>query len=578
MINKRLLKIVPNVMKKTIFSVFFQWLSLITNITITLVLCNFLSHCFIYHSFNKNLAIKTFVVIIIGIILRSIFTNFNIRISNYNAQNVKKVLREKIFNKLCNIGINYKNTVSTAEAVQVSIEGIDQLEIYFAQYIPQLFYSIISVVTLFILFTFFSLKVSLVFLICVPIIPLSIIGVQKFAKKLLSKYWTSYTGLGDTFLENIQGLTTLKIYGTDELKHKEMNKNAELFRVATMKVLIMQLNSISIMDAVAFGGAAVGIIMSLIELSNGNINFFEVITIILLSAEFFIPLRLLGSFFHVAMNGAAAVDKLFKILDVNVETKKDLTIDTNNIEIVIQNMSYSYDNQKDVLKNINLNIKNKGLISLVGSSGSGKSTLASILTGKLTNYTGSIKYNGYNLNTLSENNLSDLITFVSYNSTIFKGTVLENLKLANSNATEKDMLDALKKVNLLDFFENEQGLYTLIKEQGSNLSGGQKQRLAIARALLKNTPMYIFDEVTSNIDAESEKDIIEVIYELSKTKCVLMISHRLANCVNSENIIVLKNGVVLENGKHTNLIDNKSHYYTLFSNQQELENITKEVL
>lgn len=570
MLNKRLLELIPKVFTYTAQAVFFQWLSLLCNIAFTISICRFINYCFYNKTFNSQIFIETLGITVISILLRALFTKININITSRTSQQAKKILREKIFDKLCKIGISYKNYISTAEAVQVSVEGIDQLEIYFSQYIPQLFYSIISVVTLFVLFSIFSIKVALVFIICVPIIPLSIVLIQKFAKKLLSKYWNSYTNLGDTFLENIQGLTTLKIYSCDQQKHIEMNKNAELFRKATMKVLIMQLNSISVMDLVAFGGSAIGIIIGILEFNSNNISLLNMLIIVLLSSEFFIPLRQLGSFFHVAMNGASAADKIFRILDIENTENKNIDV-VENFNINFENVSFSYDGSKTILNNINIALPNKGLLTLVGKSGCGKSTIASILIGKLKNYTGYIKLGNSELSDISENELVNIVTYIPHNSYIFKGTVEYNLKMGKSNATKEEMLNALNKVNLLDFINSENGLETTVTEQGNNLSGGQRQRLAIARALLNNTPIYIFDESTSNIDLESEEDIMNVIYELSKEKLVIMISHRLANAINSNNIYVINNGTVVENGTHTKLMEQSGYYAQLFNKQQALE-------
>lgn len=575
MLNKRLLELIPKVFTYTAQAVFFQWLYLLCNIAFTISICRFINYCFYNKTFNSQILIETLGVTIISILLRALFTKININITSRTSQQAKKILREKIFDKLCKIGISYKNYVSTAEAVQVSVEGIDQLEVYFSQYIPQLFYSIISVITLFILFSIFSIKVAIVFIVCVPIIPLSIVLIQKFAKKLLSKYWNSYTNLGDTFLENIQGLTPLKIYGCDEQKHIEMNRNAELFRKATMKVLIMQLNSISVMDLVAFGGSAIGIIIGILEFKNGNIALLNMLIIILLSAEFFIPLRQLGSFFHIAMNGASAADKIFRILDIEHIENENKNILIENYNINFKNVSFSYDGNRTILNNINIALPNKGLFTLVGKSGCGKSTIASILTGKLKNYSGSIKLGNMVLSKISENALMDIVTYIPHNGYIFKGTIEYNLKMGKSNATKNEMLNVLQKVNLLDFVNSENGLKTKVTEQGNNLSGGQRQRLAIARALLHNTPIYIFDESTSNIDLESEEDIMTVIYELAKEKTVIMISHRLANAINSNNIFVINNGTVVENGTHTKLIEQSGYYAELFNKQQNLENFNK---
>ena len=354
-----------------------------------------------------------------------------------------------------------------------------------------------------------------------------------------------------------------------------MNRNAELFRKATMKVLIMQLNSISVMDLVAFGGSAIGIIIGILEFKNGNIALLNMLIIILLSAEFFIPLRQLGSFFHIAMNGASAADKIFRILDIEHIENENKNTTLENYNISFKNVSFSYDGNRTILNNINIILPNKGLFTLVGKSGCGKSTIASILTGKLKNYSGYIKLGNMELSKISENALMDIVTYIPHNGYIFKGTIEYNLKMGKSNATKNEMLNVLQKVNLLDFVNSENGLKTKVTEQGNNLSGGQRQRLAIARALLHNTPIYIFDESTSNIDLESEEDIMTVIYELAKEKTVIMISHRLANAINSNNIFVINNGTVVENGTHTKLIEQSGYYAELFNKQQNLENFNK---
>ena len=337
----------------------------------------------------------------------------------------------------------------------------------------------------------------------------------------------------------------------------------------------MQLNSISVMDLVAFGGSAIGIIIGISEFNNGSISLLNMLIIILLSAEFFIPLRQLGSFFHVAMNGTAAADKIFRILDIEDIEIKNNTTTLDDYNICLKNVSFSYDGSRTILNNINITLPNKGLFTLVGKSGCGKSTIASILTGKLKNYSGSIKLGNAELSDISENSLMNMVTYIPHNSYIFKGTIEYNLKMGKNDATKNEMLNILQKVNLLDFVNSENGLNTEVTEQGNNLSGGQRQRLAIARALLHNTPIYIFDESTSNIDLESEEDIMNVIYELAKEKTVIMISHRLANAINSNNIYVINKCTVIENGTHTKLMEQSGYYAELFNKQQNLENFNK---
>lgn len=573
MFNKRLLGLAPNGKKYIAATVVLQWVSLLCNIFIMLSICRLMNFAYFLKTLDMALVQETAVILVLFGALR-FFANFlSSKTAFLSSKNIKALLREKIFTKLTQIGSAYYEKISTAEVVQISTEGVNQLEIYFSQYIPQLFYSLLAPMTLFFVLANVCLKAAVVLLLCVPLIPLSIVAVQKFAKRLLSKYWTAYTDLGDSFLENLQGMTTLKIYQADEMKQKEMNANAETFRKITMKVLSMQLNSISIMDLIAYGGGAMGILFAVLEFSKGNIDLYKTLAVILLSAEFFIPLRQLGSFFHIAMNGIAAADKIFKILDTPISEKG--TEKLNDLDIVFRNVSFQYENDKKVLRNISLEISQNSFISLVGKSGCGKSTFGRLLTGSFKSYTGSIQIGGKELRNINEESLMENITLVNHNSYLFQGTVAYNLKMAKPRATDEELYSVLSRVNLLDFIQNENGLETHIAEQGNNLSGGQRQRLALARALLHDTPIYIFDEATSNIDRKSEAYIMEVIEQLSKTKTIVLISHRLANVVKANCIYVLEGGCITQKGSHTALMKEESLYAKLFTQQKHLEEFGK---
>ena len=401
--------------------------------------------------------------------------------------------------------------------------------------------------------------------------------VQKFAKKLLNKYWGIYTELGDSFLENLQGLTTLKIYQADQQKAEEMDVEAQRFRTITMKVLTMQLNSTSVMDIVAYGGAAVGMIIVLQQYFAGKVGFAGALTIILLAAEFFIPLRLLGSFFHIAMNGMTVSDKIFALLDLPEPETRTGCIDDGAVDICLEDIHFSYEQDREILKGVSMEFTAGSFVSLVGSSGCGKSTIAALLMGKNKGYRGSARIAGCELSQILESNLMQTITMVSHNSYLFKGTVEDNLRMGKPDASISEMEAALAKVNLLDFLKVQQGLNTPVLEKGSNFSGGQCQRLALARALLHNTPVYILDEATSNIDVESEELIMEVIRELAKSKTVLLISHRLANVVDSDHIYMMEQGVITESGTHQELMGQDGSYKGLYEKQQELENYGKAV-
>ena len=551
-------------------NIFWQWLGLLSSI-ITMGTAGWLFQTVWDGFISLSDCLPAAIVLFFCIGLRA-YCSRRASAASANAGNdVKQELRQRLYEKLTRLGSSYHEKVPTAEAVQVAVEGVEQLEVYFGKYIPQLFYSILAPVTLFIVLSFVSLKASFVLLICVPLIPLTIMGVQKLAKRLLGRYWGTYTELGDSFLENLQGLTTLKIYQADEQKAKEMDQEAEHFRKITMKVLMMQLNSIIVMDVVAYGGAALGMIAVLREFASGTVSLGGTVTMILLSAEFFIPMRLLGSFFHIAMNGMAASDRLFAILDLEEGQAGEECLGDGPASVIFRDVCFSYDGERQILDQVSFQLPENGLISLVGTSGCGKSTIAGLLTGRNRGYRGTIRIGGKELSRIREDSLLSHVTMVSHNSYLFKGTVRENLLMAAPMATEKEMEAALKKVNLYEFLKSQRGLDTELMERGSNFSGGQCQRLALARALLHDTPIYIFDEATSNIDAESEEQIMEVIRELSQNHCVLLISHRLANVVDSRNIYVLSGGRLAEEGTHNELMEKNGIYAGLYSEQNILE-------
>ena len=571
MINKRLVRLLSDGKKYIYGNIFFQWINLIANIVAIFLISDFISDSY-YGKVTDTKLIRLIIILAIAVLTRVICNVASSKMSYLSSKKVKQVLRHKIMEKMLTLGSSYNEKVRTSEVVQVSVEGVEQIETYFGLYLPQLFYSLLAPLTLFAVIVFMSFTPAIVLLLCVPLIPISIAAVQTFAKKLLAKYWGRYTGLGDTFLENLQGLTTLKIYQADEYKNKKMNEEAEEFRKITMKVLTMQLNSITIMDIVAYGGAALGIILTVKQFVAGNIRLDQAIAIILLSADFFIPMRQLGSFFHIAMNGMAAIDKIFKILDLEVPEEKTMSLPGKG-SIKVENLSFAYDESHNALNDISIELLEQGMVSLVGASGSGKSTMASLLMKRSKNYSGKIFVGEVDFNEISEKSVMDNITYISHSSYIFKGTVRDNLLMAKADARDEELWDVLKKTNLADFFEADNGLDFEIAEAGGNLSGGQKQRLALARGLLHDSRFYIFDESTSNIDVESEEVIIEQIKELAKHKGVLMISHRLANVVSSDKIFVLEKGQLKEEGTHEELLAMHGTYSTLWETQQSLENM-----
>lgn len=579
MFNKRLLSICDSSKKWIGLTVLMNWISIICNIALILFIGTTVDKLM---NGNLNLnVISTSLFIIAMLSIRFVANFMSTKFSLHSSSEVKKTLRSTIYEKLLSLGVNYTDAISTSSTVQIAVDGVEQLEIYFGRFMPQLFYSLLAPLTLFAVMSFISFKTAIVLLICVPLIPMTIMAVMKIAKKLLSKYWGVYTDLGDSFLENLQGLTTLKIFDIDEDKNKEMNDNAEHFRKITMKVLSMQLNSITIMDLIAFGGSAIGILIAIAEFRAGLLTAGQVLIIILLSAEFFIPMRLLGSFFHVAMNGISASERMFKLLDTEVEEIKDLDeaklTNLNNINIELRNVDFSYDKERKVLENINIEMKNNKMIALVGESGCGKSTITNLLLKQNKVDSGEILLNGINLNEIPFDVLTKKVGFINHSAYIFNGSIEDNIRMGKNDASYDEIYHALKKANLYEFVMSlPEKLNTNVGEGGSLLSGGQKQRLALARTIITDPEIYIFDEATSNIDVESEEKVWESIYKLAKNKTVIVISHRLANVKNAHAIYVLDKGHIVEHGKHKELMMTKNKYYELVTHQQNLENIYRE--
>ena len=568
MINKKLVSYLKEDKKYVYLQVLMQWLALLSQIIIVAIMANMINELFIDQKIN-NLAIQVIIIIIL-IFVKGYFGRQATMYSFKAAKNIKGKLRVAVYKKILALNNHYSEVLSMASLTQLMSEGVEQLETYFGKYLPQFFYSMLAPITLFIVLCQVDFKAALVLFICVPLIPLSIVLVQKFAKRLLSKYWGLYGNLAERFLDNVSGLTTLKGYCGDASKHQEMNEEAQRFRSITMKVLVMQLNSISIMDLVAYGGAALGIIFSLLSYYDNKIDLGQTFMMIMLSAEFFIPLRLLGSFFHIAMNGNAASEKIFKLLDTPVIDNKTLALGKIN-EIELSNLTFAY-KQDNVLENINLKINEPGIYGVVGSSGSGKSTIAKLLLGYFDHYQGSLTYNGLQVKEINHHDLMMQITLVEHNPYIFAGTVRSNLLDGNCYASDEQLMAVLEKVNLLNYFKELDGLDSEIEERGNNLSGGQKQRLSIARALLHDSGVYIFDEATSNIDIESEEIIMQVIEAMKKDKIVILISHRLATVVNCKRNYVFSHGKLIGNGSHDQLMQENQEYHQLVKTQQEIEN------
>lgn len=570
MIKTRLIKAVPESKKYIAANVVCQFVGLAASTAAVISVADFLEKLYEKNAANGSL-IRLIIIAAVSLILRAVCIMLSEKAGFESSRSVKLILRKRITEKLLRLGCSYNSQTATAEVVQLAGEGVDQLETYFGAYLPQFFYAMLAPVFLFAVTSFFSLKTAVVLLICVPLIPVSIVCVQKIAKRLLSNYWVQYAKLGDSFLESLQGLTTLKIYQSDGAFHDKINAESERFRRITMKVLTMQLNSVTVMDIFAYGGAAAGIILAVLGFSKGEITLCGFISIVLLSAEFFLPMRKLGSFFHIAMNGMAASDKIFHLLDLPENNDGNLNVESGDISF--DKVNFSYDDSREILKNISMDFPEKSFTAIIGESGCGKSTAAGILSGRNKDYSGSVKIGGIELRDISEKSLTKDVTLISCGSYIFGGTVREALLMADENANDERLWSVLERVRLAEFFRSENGLETQITAGGANLSGGQRQRLALARGILHDSSIYIFDEATSNIDVESEECILSEIRKMSAEKTVIMITHRLANAVNADRIYVFEKGRIAENGTHSELVSGGGVYAKLWKKQSALEAI-----
>ena len=572
MIKTRLLKMMKQGTRHVFMSILWQWLGLVAQIIIVGCFARIIGGTYAGKLDTKHLVIYL-AVALFCIFSRLVFERLYTEASFEASVDVKKMMREEIYSKLLRLGSSYRSKVSSAQITQMMGEGVEQLEIYFGKYISQFVYALLAPLTLFGILFQYNLRAAVVLLVAVPLIPIVIMIVMKVARKLLDKYFKVYYGLGDTFLEKLHGLTTLKIYESDGQAAEEMDVESERFRKITMKVLSMQLNSTIVMDIVAYAGAAVGIITTISEFLDGNMTLVNAIMFLLLSAEFFLPMRLLGSYFHIGMNGMKAADKIFEFLDLPEPEAGKYLISEGPYDIRFKGVSFAYD-KEETLKDISMDINAGQLVSIVGVSGSGKSTIASLLRQQNRNYNGSITVAGKELKNISEASLMSAMTAVSLNSYIFHGTVRDNLHLGKPKVNDTKLVNILKLLNLWDELAPLGGLEFELAEGGANISGGQKQRLCIARALLKNSPIYIFDEATSNIDMESEEIIMSIIRKLSKElgKTVILISHRLANVVKSDQIFMLDSGSIVESGTHSQLIKKNGAYATLYKKQHALEN------
>jgi ABC transporter len=578
MIDKKLLALLGDNKKYIFYAVGLMIVGLFANLAITASICYAIQYAAEYTSSGSNAQgfILPAVIVIIAMAIRYVTSRSIGDLKDTLGRNVKKDLRQKIYDKIIKLGVRTTDNMSMAGLTQLSMEGVEQLDLYYSAYIPQFFYAMIAPIILFIVTVRINWAVALVLLACVPLIPMSIIAVSRYAKKIFAKYWGKYTSMGDSFLDSVQGLKELKIFQADAAQNIKMNETSEEFRKITMKVLVMQLASTTIMDMVAYGGAGLGIALTIHAVVNGSLSAYAALFLILVAVDFFLPLRAFGSAFHIAMNGASAGNKILSLLAQPDPVWGSETID--NTEIKVKDVTFSYDGKRDVLKHASMNFGSTGMCAIVGESGSGKSTVVNLLLGAYHPQQGSILVGNKPLETLSRESYYSRISVVSYNTYIFNETIRQNFMLAKDNVTDEEIYSALKKVNLYDFIIDNGGLDKVITEDAANISGGQKQRLALAINLVANKDIYIFDEATSNIDIESEAIIMNNIKELSKEKSVIVISHRLANVVAADTIYFIEDGEVKEYGTHNELINMHEGYAKLYTTQKKLEEGYTEVI
>ena len=573
MFDKRLFSLVPGVMRHIAGNVALQWLALLANVVLFVSVGRLLQSVLTGGATGIDLA-RTLLVAVVAVAVRLVCQAQATKQGLAASALAKQRVRTLVYDKLVRMGPSYRETVATSEATQLCVEGIEQLEAYFGSYLPQLFYSLIASVTLFFCLAPLCTPAAVVLLCCVPLIPISLMAVMKIAKRIMGDYWHSYTDLGALFLESIQGLTTLKVFRADEERHRRMNEEAEKFRKATMRLLTMQLNSVIVMDIFAFAGAAAGIVVMLNSYAVGTVTFAGAFAFVFLAADFFIPLLTLGSFFHTATGGMAAAERMYRIIDAPEPACGTQAVTCTSVGIECRNVSYSYDGTRTVLQNADFTARPGGFVGITGASGSGKSTLAGILTGANLSYTGSVTIGGIDLRDISAESLRDTVTYVGFRGFLFAGTVRSNLLMARAGASDDELWEALSRCRIDDFVRRSGGPDAPVSAEGTNLSGGQRQRLAMARALLHDTPVYIFDEATSNIDADSEAAIIDAVAELARTKTVVMVSHRLAALRGCDKVYVFEAGRVVQTGTHEELAKQDGPYASLWARQAELEDFS----
>lgn len=655
MFDKRLFSLAPGVGRLVAAKVFCQWIGLLSNVvfvvTVVVMLSpvlavvesafdpmfsmggsGLLSRMFVgfgYGGFSAETYIGCVLAIVVCAVLRFLMMRAAAYFGAEAAERVKLALREQLFNKMLAIGPSYSQHISTADVVQSAGEGIEQIQSFFELFLPQLFYAILAPVTLFFIVAPINMPTAVTLLVCAPLIVLIVGMVAMRAARVFKKYWGKYTDMGSVFLDNVQGLETLKTFDADAHAAKKMNEQAEQFRVMTMNVLQIQLRSLTAMDVVAYGGAAAGVGVAIWQYASGAaLPLAGVLLIVLLSADFFIPLRQLGSFFHVAMNGMTSTKRIFALLDTPIpahgmQEMPEFGAFDNGVDVCFDDVSFRYTDvaadtavadvetgetgnngeksgvvgagktsmSKDgngsvfALHGVSFTARHGQVTAIIGPSGSGKSTAVELLAGNLSGYEGYMwlrpgntennSTQRYQIADLSIESLTREIAIVAAQSHLFAGTLRDNLLMAKPNATENELWQALEAAHISDFVRAQSQELDLAIEQGaSNLSGGQKQRIAIARALLRESAVYIFDEATSSVDVESETLILQTIRALAdRGKTVIMVTHRMANAADADHVVVFERGRVTEQDAHAELMRANGTYAKLFRAQQTVENI-----
>lgn len=573
MLDKELLRLLGGNRKYIFYTVAVMMVGLLANLSITAGICTAIY--LLTQQAEPGAYLMPALLAAAGIIVRYAASRVSGNLKDILGRKAKKDLREKTYDKIVRLGVRSTDGMSIAGLTQVAMEGIEQLDLYYSSYIPQFFYAMLAPMVLFLVTVWIDWRVALALICCVPLIPVSIIAVSKYAKKIFAKYWGKYTSMGDSFLDSVQGLRELKIFRADAARHEKMNRNAEEFRKITMKVLVMQLASTTIMDMVAYGGAGLGIAFAVTGAAYRGLPPVYALFLILVAVEFFLPLRAFGSAFHVAMNGVSAGKKILSLLAQPDPVWGDEEL--SGTELRLDNVTFSYDGERSVLRNVSMKFPAVGMTAIVGESGCGKSTAVGLLTGALRPGSGTVVAGGKPLESLSREAYYSRVAVVSCNTYVFNTTVRENFRLAKKDVTDDEIMSALEQVNLADFIRENGGLDKAVTEDGANISGGQKQRLALAVNLVADKDIYIFDEATSNIDIESESVIMRNIKALSGMKSVIVISHRLENVVPSDLIYYMDNGEVRESGTHVALMAQQGGYFALYTAQKALENGYTEV-